>query len=157
MTSFLIPCTEFTHSYDNCSKTKATENNYRVYFVVLCTLGNPSGERFTGWEVPLGCCQLNTGVQWICMCLIYRPHFGVGSGPASSRLSTRRGYILSSCKAAWKFLCRVLCLPAESWVPTNATLFAGCFLALYQYLTRIWNFIKWYSGSCQSDKIRRIT
>lgn len=63
--TILILCAEFTHSYDNCSKPKVRNDNFKVCFVVPCTLGNPSTERFTGQEAPLGCFQLNPEVRHI--------------------------------------------------------------------------------------------
>lgn len=44
---------------------KMRNDNFKVCFVVPCTLGNPSTERFTGQEAPLGCFQLNPEVRHI--------------------------------------------------------------------------------------------
>lgn len=152
--SLLILCTEFTHSYDNCSKPKDTGNNCRVYFVVLCTLGNPRVERFTGWEAPLGCCQLHQGLDRSPCAWCAAQFWGLLRALWDPPL---RGCILSPWKLPGSFSAEFYAQPEESWVPTNATLLIGCFPALHQYLTGLGNFIKWYSGACQNDKTRRIT
>lgn len=46
---------------------KIRNNNFKICFVVPCTPRNPSVERFTGQEAPLGCFQLNPEVQHICV------------------------------------------------------------------------------------------
>lgn len=59
-------CAQSSHIHMIIAQNQKIRNdNFKVCFVVPCTLGNPSTERFTGQEAPLGCFQLNPEVRRI--------------------------------------------------------------------------------------------